>query len=145
MVLYHGFLTNRSQYVKFNNVESTKIHTNTGAPQGCVIYPVLFTTYTNNCQINNTGVKFKFSDEYYKDDMNCFVKWCEDHHLDLSGLKTKELIIDYWQKKEPLNPILINGQPIEFVDSYKYLGVLILKDLYWEPHAQATYKKMREL
>ena len=57
---------------------------------------------------------------------------------------TKELIIDFRQKKEPLNPIFINGRPIEVVDSYNYLGVLIHKDLDWEPHAQATYKKMNQ-
>ena len=152
------FLTNRSQYVKLNNVKSKKIHTNTGAPQGCVISPVLFTIYTNDCQINNIGVKLiKFADdslllglisdneeEYYKDAINGFVKWCEEHHLDLNVLKTKELIIDFRQKKEPLNPIFINGRPIEVVDSYNYLGVLIHKDLDWEPHAQATYKKMNQ-
>ena len=58
------FLTNRPQYVKLNNSFSNTIFTNTGAPQGCVISPVLFTIYTNDCAINNDHVRLiKFADD----------------------------------------------------------------------------------
>ena len=43
------FLSNRHQYVYFNENSSNVLVTNTGAPQGCVISPVLFTLYTNDC------------------------------------------------------------------------------------------------
>ena len=47
----HNYLTCRSQYVKLNNVVSNTTLTNTGAPQGCVLSPLLFTIYTNDCKV----------------------------------------------------------------------------------------------
>ena len=58
------FLTNRVQYVNYCKVKSNTIITNTGAPQGCVISPVLFTIYTNDCAINTNATKLiKFADD----------------------------------------------------------------------------------
>ena len=58
------FITNRSQYVKLNNYKSDMLYTNTGAPQGCVISPILFTIYTNDCSMNSDFVKLlKFADD----------------------------------------------------------------------------------
>ena len=60
----YDFLTDRTQYVKFQNCFSDSITTNTGSPQGCVLSPVLFTIYTNECQINLGNVKLiKFADD----------------------------------------------------------------------------------
>ena len=91
---------NRSQYVKFNNVISNCITTNTGAPQGCVISPVLFTIYTNDCSINSEHtslIKFaddstiqgfiKNSEQSYFDSIEYFTNWCDDHYLLLNVKK----------------------------------------------------------
>lgn len=40
----------RPQYTKSKGIKSSIIVTNTGVPQGCVLSPLLFTLYTNNCQ-----------------------------------------------------------------------------------------------
>ena len=48
----NSYLSQRSQYTKLNNAKSNIIITNTGAPQGCVLSPLLFTLYTNNCKSN---------------------------------------------------------------------------------------------
>ena len=97
------FLTNRPQFVKLNNFESDIIVTNTGAPQGCVISPVLFTIYTNDCSFNNKNVALiKFADDstmqgfivqsneiVYRDSVQDFSLWCDKHFLDLNVTKTK--------------------------------------------------------
>ena len=46
----HSYLTMRTQYTKIKNVKSDIVTTNTGAPQGCVLAPLLFTLYTNDCR-----------------------------------------------------------------------------------------------
>ena len=57
-------LTNRTQYVKFHNLFSDNITTNTGSPQGSVLSPVLFSIYTNVCRYNEYNLKLiKFADD----------------------------------------------------------------------------------
>lgn len=43
------FLINRTQQVRMNNALMEPRPISTGAPQGCVSSPVLFTLYTNDC------------------------------------------------------------------------------------------------
>ena len=151
------FLTNRSQYVNLNGVKSDLITTNTGAPQGCVISPVLFTIYTNDCFKNTKGVKLiKFADDSsilgliissedeYRQFVEDFTKCCDDHFLLLNIKKTKELIIDFRIKKEPIEPLFIKGEEVEIVHVYKYLGVIIDDKLDWHAHCSHVHKKMSQ-
>ena len=43
------FLTDRKQWAMINNTISTAITTNSGAPQGCVSSPALFSVCTSDC------------------------------------------------------------------------------------------------
>ena len=99
----------RTQYVSFCNSRLGVITTNTGAPQGCVVSPVLFTIYTNDCSINTYSTKLiKFADDStiqgliqnddereYFDFIDVFTNWCDEHFLLLNVRKTKELVIDF--------------------------------------------------
>ena len=101
-------VSNRTQHVKLKNIQSSIINTNTGAPKGCVLSPILFTMYTNDCQINTDILKLlKFADDssiiallrspedetVYTNYIHDFTKWCVDHNLLLNVSKTKELVI----------------------------------------------------
>ncbi len=44
-----SFLTDRQQLVRLGKFISNSRSTNTGAPQGCVLSPLLFSLYTNDC------------------------------------------------------------------------------------------------
>ena len=58
------FLTGRLQRVCLGTTRSGTIMTNTGAPQGCVIYPVLFTLYTNDCVSTHESCEIiKYADD----------------------------------------------------------------------------------
>ena len=43
------FLTGRPQVVRLGNNTSTTLILNTGAPQGCVLSPLLYSLFTHNC------------------------------------------------------------------------------------------------
>ncbi len=44
-----SFLTDRQQLVKLRNFSSSTCIISTGAPQGCILSPLLFSLYTNDC------------------------------------------------------------------------------------------------
>ena len=149
----NSFLTEGSQYVRYGNVQSNSIITNTG----CVLSPVLFTLYTNDFKINDLNTKLlKFADDSsilglidcdcdesnYRCNTSSSTTWCEDHCLSLNVKKTKELVIDFRIKKNPLSPLVIKDQEINQVQTYKYLGVIIDDKLNWQMHSSAVCKKL---
>ncbi len=55
------FLTGRPQEVRLSGHTSSTLILNTGAPQGCVLNPLLFSLYTRDCVAtldSNTIIKF---------------------------------------------------------------------------------------
>lgn len=102
-----SFLSDRCQRVRVNGHLSTSRSLSTGAPQGSVISPVLYTLYTNDCRSNNPDITYiKYSDDtviidttnspgQLQSEMDSFAGWCRQNCLDLNTSKTKELIIDF--------------------------------------------------
>ena len=112
----HSFMTGRPQYVRLNasGTVSDTLETNTGAPQGCVLSPALFTSYTSDSRSEkpDTNVQIKFADDTslsglistdegeasYREQVDSLVNWCDNNHLDLNIKKTEEMIIDFRKK-----------------------------------------------
>ena len=56
-----NFLTGCPQVVKVGNNISTPLILNTGAPQGCVLSPILYSLFTHDCvamHTSNSNIKF---------------------------------------------------------------------------------------
>ena len=149
----YSFLSHRQQYVKFNGNFSETVYTETGAPQGCVLSPLLFTLYTNTCRSGSPVCKvYKYADDtaligfccnnddQYQLEVTNFVKWCSENYLLLNVQKTKEIIIDF-RKNQTHDNITINNETVEIVPSYKYLGTYIDCKLKFEENVNAIYKK----
>ena len=147
------FLTNRQQCVRIGDVTSSWTSTSTGAPQGCVLSAFLFILYTNDCRSTNDLVKLiKFSDDsaivdtsgtddVYKSSVSNFSNWCSDHSLELNVSKTKEMVIDFRRTSQPPEPITIDGEVVDRVDVFKYLGIHIDSKLCFTDHVSVTHKK----
>ncbi len=62
-------LTDRQQLVRLVKYSSSTRMISTGAPQGCVLSPLLFSLYTNDCTSKDPSVKLllKFGRRYYTD------------------------------------------------------------------------------
>ena len=100
------FLTNRYQQVFVNDKLSERIATFTGSPQGCVLSPLLYILYTDDCrsyQENSFLVKFaddsallsllQGQQEGYGTALDSFVQWCDESYLDLNVTKTKKIFM----------------------------------------------------
>ena len=68
-------------------------------------------------------------------------RWCSDNFLNLNVKKTKEVIFDFRRKKDDLVNVKINGNDVEIVSSYKYLGVVIDNRLSLSNMSLKKYKR----
>ncbi len=58
------FLTGRPQVVKMGQLTSNSITLNVGAPQGCVLSPLLYSLYTHDCVSSHSSTSIvKFADD----------------------------------------------------------------------------------
>ncbi len=152
------FLTGRSQVVRMGNNTSSPLILNTGAPQGCVLSPLLYSLYTHDCTAtHSSNVIVKFADDTtviglitdndetaYREEVSTLTKWCQENHLSLNIDKTKELVVDFRRQSRVHTPITIDKTPVERVNSFKFLGVHITEDLTWSAHTDAVLKKAHQ-
>ena len=103
------YLTGRPQFVRLESCASDIVVSSTGAPQGTVLAPFLFTLYTSDFTYNAGSCHVqKYSDDTaivgcvreeeegeYRDLTRAFGDWSERNGLLLNTSKTKELVIDY--------------------------------------------------
>ncbi|KAJ8261575.1 hypothetical protein GJAV_G00155890 [Gymnothorax javanicus] len=148
-----NYLTAKPQYVRLQNCVSESVLCSTGAPQGTVLSPFLFTLYTSDFQLSSDFCFLqKFSDDSavvgcirggcegeYRSTINDFVNWSNLNHLRLNISKTKEM--DFRRKRPKPDAVSVQGTEVELVSSYRYLGVQLGSMLNWSGHMEATYKK----
>ncbi len=92
------FLTARPQVVKVGQFTSNSITLNVGAPQGCVLSPLLYSLYTHDCVSSHSSTSIvKFADDTvvlglvsnndeaaYLDEVERLTSWCQDNCLSLN-------------------------------------------------------------
>lgn len=104
-------------------------HTSTGSPQGCVLSPLLYILFTDDCRSTQPNCYLvKFADNtvllslfsapilHHTSALQDFVTWCEGACLQLSSNKTKEVIVTFSSKERQLAEAVtttIRGDPLE--------------------------------
>jgi hypothetical protein len=125
------FLTGRPQMVKEGNNISTLLTLNTGAPQGCVHSPLLYSLFTNDCVAMHTSNSIiKFADDTTvvglitnndetasREEVRALGVWCQENNLSLNVNKIKEMIMDFRKQQREHPPIHIKGTAVEKVES----------------------------
>ena len=150
------FLTERPQYVKFLGSKSDMLFTNTGAPQGCVLSPMLFTLYTSDCRTIKKGCQlYKYADdtalvgrcinndELYRTEVDRFTTWCEENFLELNVKKTKEMVVDFRKNVVEHEPLYIANELVESVSEYKYLGTTLDNTFSFATNTNTLHKKVQ--
>ena len=61
-------------------------------------------------------------------------QWSSDNRVKLNSDKCKELRISFARNQQGFQPILVNGQELEVVQSTKLLGVTVSSNLSWNEH-----------
>ncbi len=124
------FLTGRPQSVRVGHNTSSTTTLSTGAPQGCVLRPLLFTLLTHDCTAKfRSNHIIKFADDttvvglisnndetHYREEVAQLAEWCGANNLSLNVEKTKEVVLDH-------PPLTIDSSTVERVSSTKFLGV----------------------
>ncbi len=104
-----SFLTDRQQLMRPGKLTSRTLTISTGAPQGCVLSPLLFSLYTNYCTSKDPSVKLlKFVDDTtvigliedgdesaYRQEVKELAIWCSLNNLELNTFQTAEMTVDF--------------------------------------------------
>ncbi len=139
-----------------NNTSSPLI-LNTGAPQGCVLSPLLYSLYTHDCTAthssniivkldDNTTVIGLITDNYetaYREEVNTLTKWCQENHLSLNIDKTNELVVDFSRQSREHTP-----SPSPLTPVHLHCGEhpdRLHHRLVWKQHWLATTKLCKGL
>jgi hypothetical protein len=158
--LFKSYLTNRYQYVKYDNSKSDLLPITTGVPQGSILGPLLFIIYIND--MPNASDAFKFT--MYADDttlltrlniglpnntdiINAEIKqitnWLSVNKLSLNVSKSKYMVFNTKRRVFNKPNIVIHNSEIECVDQFNFLGIIIDNDLSWKGHVAKVNSKLR--
>ena len=77
----------------------------------------------------------------YETEVQNLVSWCDSNCFQLNTKKTKEMVIDFRKLQHDPPTLSINGEVVERVDSYSYLGVDISNQLDWSLNTKLIQKK----
>lgn len=149
-----AFLSNRSQSVSVNGIQSSSKPVLSGVPQGSILGPVLFLLYINDISSSVKSRLRLFADDCIlyseirevqdcwalQDDLEQLSLWSNTWQLNFNVKKCYQLGITC--KKIPtMFQYSLAGQPISRVSSAQYLGVTVTDNLSWNEHINQICKK----
>ena len=154
-----SYLSNRKQFVFFNNVSSDQLTLSCGIPQGSVLGPLLFLLYVNDFNCCSKLLDFHlFADDsnlFYKhknlltlqNDLNNELKnvhiWLCSNRISLN-IEKSNFVIFHPQKKISSNlKLYLNGKELKQELCIKYLGIYIDSNLNWKSQTNYIAKKIK--
>ena len=157
------YLTSRSQCVVVEGDQSGTAEVLSGVPQGSVLGPLLFLIYIDeisSVSLSPESSRVIFADDvciyrpisscgdfrYVQDDIEVIEEWSIENFRNLNPSKCKYMLIS--RKRTPSmpdEPLVLGDLPLQRVDAFKYLGVLLSQDMSWSSHVQATCSKAKKV
>tara|TARA_B110000881_G_C18538833_1_gene497307 strand:+ start:57 stop:1292 length:1236 start_codon:yes stop_codon:yes gene_type:complete len=151
-----AFLENRTQQVILDGTTSTSAPVLSGVPQGSVLGPLLFLLFINDlpdCISAGTTARL-FADDcilyrtintdedasLLQQDLDNLQQWENDWHMSFHPEKCQVIHVSN-KRKLIKKPYVIHNHTLEEVDSAKYLGVNIHKNLSWNHHINSITNK----
>ena len=79
-------------------------------------------------------------------DVDALNSWSNDNYSKFNPIKCKFMMLSRKRgNSAPQHTLFLMGEPIEKVNSFKYLGVTISDDLTWSKHIQTISSKARRI
>jgi hypothetical protein len=136
-----SFLIGRTQRIVLDGQSSAATSVSSEVPRGTVLGPLLFLIFINDLPSSVSSTTRLFADDcVQKDqdtrrpsDLNKLQDW-EDRWLNQINLDKCEVLRVTNRKSPTVAEYKIHGQVLNTVDSAKYLGLTIHKNLSWNTH-----------
>ena len=161
--LMKSYLSNRFQYVKYNNFDSSLLEINAGIPQGSILGPLFFSIYINDLVFSSNKLSYllyaddttlyfnleDFDKQYLERDitneLNQINVWLKMNKLSLNAEKTKLMVFHVKQRKVAPISIHINNTKIENVEYFNFLGIYLDKSICWKNHINMLTTKLSKI
>ena len=163
--MIRSYLTNRFQFVQFENSESDLLEIKTGIPQGSILGPLFFSIMINDFNhLVNSSNKFKFlmyadgTTIYFNledfplenrellinDELEKINKLLKLNKLAVNVDKTKSML---FHKRRLVIPIQfsMNNRVIDVVQYFNYLGIMLDADMSWKTHIARVRNKLSRI
>lgn len=162
LALIKSYLRGRLQYVSIGEHTSERRPISIGVPQGSNLGPLLFLLFINDIsKLKLNGKTRLFADDtsvFYRgrdcaelqhkiaEDITLLNAYFRSNVLSLNLGKTKFMIFHTSRRTIPGHPPLtVDGQTIEEVSSYPFLGLILDSTMGWKPHITALKSKLSSL
>ena len=156
------YLKDRKQRVVVNGEISETLPVLSGVPQGSVIGPLLFLIYIDDVlrvPLSEGSRLTVYADDMllYKpiscqedfaalqNDIDKLEFWTATNQLQFNTSKCKYMVVSRKRAGILPPPLTLQGQLLQQVDHFKYLGLLLSSDLSWSSHVENICNKARKL
>ena len=160
--LFNSYLSNRLQYVFYNDYSSEYKSVKYSVPQGSILGPILFILYVNdihNClhKLNN----ILFADDTclftsheslnvliqtVNEELSTFNEWLKANKLLLNVEKSSYIVFARRKKIPPDIPvIIINDSSLKRTFEINFLGINLTHNLSWNLHIKTLINKLNKI
>ena len=155
---FESYLTERSQFVEFQNTQSDTKPITHGVPQGSILGPILFIIdindfskaseklfsilYADDTSVFIEGYEYDKLIEIMNNEMKQVDIWLQANGLVINQEKTHYMVFHRARIKTNSNEISIRDNIIPRVSSTKFLGLIIDDQLKWLEHIQYIKNKV---
>jgi len=153
-----SYLRDRTFEASFQTATSSRHSMKTGVAQGGLISPILFSLYVNDIPspphhvelalcaddmaIIATSRKPTLFVSYLESYLNDLQRWLSEWRIAINVSKSTAIVLARAGRRfiQP-RPVTLFGEPIEWVNRTRYLGVTLDKRITWSPHIDQVRKR----